>query len=200
MLSKVEKDSRKWGKLLVLWEHFNGKTVYMLLFIHQYLDRVKRIWYLSPMRAAKVQASLTFAARSYKQWVKRNLQTESQTLAPLNGWTCAVKTCHNRMLDDTNWLDAAHLERFIYWTSNILYHSFYCSFVYTKSRCCMIFWNFDFIINISIPNRFYATRETLFLLVYGKLCIFDLIFWGNSAGFLKISNFWNRLNPKRTRN
>ena len=53
------------------------------------MDRVKRIWYLSPMRAAKVQASLrirglarTFAARSYKQWVKRNLQTESQIPGP----------------------------------------------------------------------------------------------------------------------
>ena len=51
------------------------------------LDLVKRIWYLSPMRAAKVQASLriharTFAARSYKQWVKRNLQTESQIPSP----------------------------------------------------------------------------------------------------------------------
>ena len=38
------------------------------------LDRVKRIWYLSPMRAAKVQASLRIgavspehAARSYKK-------------------------------------------------------------------------------------------------------------------------------------
>ena len=51
------------------------------------MDRVKRIWYLSPMRAAKVQASLrgshwTFAARSYKQWIKRNLQTESQICGP----------------------------------------------------------------------------------------------------------------------
>ena len=53
------------------------------------LDRVKRIWYLSPMRAAKVQASLRIravspehAARSYKKWVKRNLQTESQTPGP----------------------------------------------------------------------------------------------------------------------
>ena len=54
-----------------------------------YTDRVKRIWYLSHMRAAKVQASLriralarTSAARSYKQWVKRNLQTESQIPSP----------------------------------------------------------------------------------------------------------------------
>ena len=43
------------------------------------------------MRAAKVQASLriravslarTSAARSYKQWVKRNIQTESQIPGP----------------------------------------------------------------------------------------------------------------------
>ena len=44
------------------------------------MDRVKRIWYLSPMRAAKVQASLRI--RSYKQWVKRNFQTESQIPGP----------------------------------------------------------------------------------------------------------------------
>ena len=30
----------------------------------KYLDRVKRIWYLSPMRAAKVQASLRIRAVS----------------------------------------------------------------------------------------------------------------------------------------
>ena len=62
------------------------------------MDRVKRIWYLSHMRAAKVQASLriravsrmrslarTSAARSYKQWVRRNLQTESQ-IPELSEW------------------------------------------------------------------------------------------------------------------
>ena len=51
----------------------------------------------------------TVAARSYKQWVKRNLQTESQILAPLNGWACAVKICHDAMLEDTNSLDGAHI-------------------------------------------------------------------------------------------
>ena len=55
--------------------------------IIEQLDRVKRIWYLSPMRAAKVQAhprslARTSAARSYKQWIKRNLQTESQIPGP----------------------------------------------------------------------------------------------------------------------
>ena len=43
------------------------------------------------------------AARSYKQWVKRNLQTER----PLNDWACAVKICHDGMLEDINSLDAA---------------------------------------------------------------------------------------------
>ena len=49
------------------------------------------------------------AARSYKLWVKRNLQTESQIPAPLNGWACAVKIWHDGMLEDTNSLDGAQL-------------------------------------------------------------------------------------------
>ena len=76
------------------------------------LGCIKRIWYLLPMRAAMVQArslARTSTARSYKQWVNKNLQTESQSLAPLNGWACAVKICHDGMLEDTNLLDAAHL-------------------------------------------------------------------------------------------
>ena len=52
-----------------------------VLVMNNYMDRVKRIWYLSPMRAAKVQASLNHTV-SYKQWVKRNLQTESQIPGP----------------------------------------------------------------------------------------------------------------------
>ena len=34
---------------------------------------------------------------------------KARSLAPLNGWTCAVKICHDGMLEDTNSLDAAHL-------------------------------------------------------------------------------------------
>ena len=59
------------------------------------MGRVKRIWYLSPMRAAKVQASL----RIFRQ--------KARSLAPLNGWACAVKICHDGMLKDTNSLDAS---------------------------------------------------------------------------------------------
>ena len=52
----------------------------------------------------------TFAARSYKQWVKRNLQTESQIPGPSEGWACAVKICHDGILEDTDSLDGAHIK------------------------------------------------------------------------------------------
>ena len=51
----------------------------------KHLDRVKRIWYLSPMRAAKVQASPHIRAVSpeplllaHSTGMYRNLQTENQ--------------------------------------------------------------------------------------------------------------------------
>ena len=34
---------------------------------------------------------------------------KARSLAPLNGWACAVKICHDGMLEDTKSLDAAHL-------------------------------------------------------------------------------------------
>ena len=82
-----------------------------------YLDRVKRFWYLSPMRAAKVQASLRIRAVSPEPSLLAHTSSESRgtfrqkarSLAPLNGWACAVKICHDGMLEDTNSLDGAHL-------------------------------------------------------------------------------------------
>ena len=81
-----------------------------------YLDRVKRIWYLSPMRAAKVQASLRICAVSPEPSLLAHRSSESRgtvrqkarSLAPLNGWACAVKMCHDGMLEDTKSLDGAH--------------------------------------------------------------------------------------------
>ena len=78
---------------------------------------VKRIWYLSPMRAAKVQASLRIRAVSPEPSLLAHTSSESRatfrqkarSLAPLNGWACAVKICHDGMLEDTNSLDGAHL-------------------------------------------------------------------------------------------
>ena len=78
---------------------------------------VKRIWYLSPMRTAKVQASLRIRAVSPEPPLPANTSSDSRgtfrqkarSLAYLNGWACAVKICHDRMLEDTNALDAAHI-------------------------------------------------------------------------------------------
>ena len=83
------------------------------------MDRVKRIWYLSPMRAAKVQASLRIRAVSPEPPLLAHTSSESRgafrqkarSLAPLNGWACAVKLCHDGMLEDTNSLDGAHMSQ-----------------------------------------------------------------------------------------
>ena len=81
------------------------------------MGRVKRIWYLSPMRAAKVQASLRIRAVSPEPPLLAHTSSESRgtyrqkarSLAPLNGWACAVKICHDGMLEDTNSLDAPQI-------------------------------------------------------------------------------------------
>ena len=96
--------------------HFVGFVMRRLKYI-LYMDRVKRIWYLSPMRAAKVQASLRIRAVSPEPSLLAHTSSESRgtvrqkawSLAPLNGWACAVKTCHDGMLEDTNSLDAVHM-------------------------------------------------------------------------------------------
>ena len=75
-----------------------------------------RIWYLSPMRAAKVQASLRIRAVSPEPLLLAHTSSESsgtfrqkaRSVAPLNGWACAVKICHDGMLEDTNSLNSAH--------------------------------------------------------------------------------------------
>ena len=80
------------------------------------MDRVKRIWYLSPMRAAKVQASLRIRAVSPEPSLLAHRSSESRgtfrqkarSVDPLNGWACAV--CHDGMLEDTNSLDGAHMK------------------------------------------------------------------------------------------
>ena len=82
------------------------------------MGRAKRIWYLSPMRAAKVQASLRIRAVSPEPSLLVHTSSESRgtfrqkarSLSPLNGWACAVKICHDGMLEDTNSLDGAQME------------------------------------------------------------------------------------------
>ena len=97
------------------------------------MGRVKRIRYLSPMRAAKVHASLRICAVSPEPPLLTHISSESRgifrqkarSLAPLNGWACAVKICHDGMLEDTNSLDAPQImllpEEVFYTSHNILY-------------------------------------------------------------------------------
>ena len=90
----------------------------IIKFAYYHMDRVKRIWYLSPMRAAKVQASLRIRAVSPEPPLLNHTSSESRgtfrqkarSLASLNGWACAVKTCRDGMLEDTNSLDGAHMQ------------------------------------------------------------------------------------------
>ena len=82
-----------------------------------HLGRAKRICFLSPMRAAKVQASLRIRAVSPEPPLLAHTSSESKgtfrqkarSLVPLNGWACAIKICHDGMLEDTKLLDSAHL-------------------------------------------------------------------------------------------
>ena len=73
------------------------------------------------MRAAKVQVSLRIRAVSPEPSLLAHIRSESRgtfrqkarSLAPLNGWACAVKLCHDGMLEDTNSLDGAQSKVYI---------------------------------------------------------------------------------------
>ena len=70
------------------------------------------------MRAAKVQASLRIRAVSPEPSLLAHTSSESRgtfrqkarPLDPLNSWACAVKICHDGMLEDTNSLDGAQMK------------------------------------------------------------------------------------------
>ena len=108
-----------WCKLnSVFWnEALERGIIVFKLWCKYELDRVKRICYLSPMRAAKVQASLRIRAVSPEPSLLAHTSSESRgtfrqkarSLAPLNGWACAVEVCYDGMLEDTNSLDGAHV-------------------------------------------------------------------------------------------
>ena len=110
-------------------------------FVLDHMGRAKRIWYLSPMRAAKVQASLRIRAVSPEPSLLAHTSSESRgtfrqkarSLAPLNGWACAVKICHDGMLEDTNSLDGAHILKQIQW-----YHWIFKQ-IYVYQICFSIF-------------------------------------------------------------
>ena len=58
------------------------------------------------MRAVSPKPPLLAHTSSESRGIFRQ---KARSLAPLNGWACAVKICHDGMLEDTNSLDAPHL-------------------------------------------------------------------------------------------
>ena len=82
------------------------------------------------MQAAKVQASLRIRAVSPEPPLLAHTSSESRgtfrqkarSLAPLNGWACAVKIYHDRMLKDTNLLDRAQ----------VIIKGYFCFFLHEK--------------------------------------------------------------------
>ena len=111
------------------------------------MDRVKRIWYLSPMRAAKVQASLRIRAVSPEPSLLAHTSSESRgtfrqkarSLAPLNGWACAVKICQNRMLKDTNSLDGDQImcSYNIYVSPTVCFHIHIWAWMWQDKMACV---------------------------------------------------------------
>ena len=101
------------------------------------------------MRAAKVQASLRIRALSPEPSLLAHTSSESRgtfrqkarSLAPLNGWACAVKVCHDGMLEDTNSLDGAHKKCMTYTDFDYLQFPVFsraCSFFYSGNS-----WSFQ---------------------------------------------------------
>ena len=95
------------------------------------------------MRAAKVQASLRIRAVSPEPSMLAHTSSESsetfrqkaRSMAPLNGWACAVKIGHDGMLEDTNSLDGAHVQLQAHCLPN---HDF----------CCPVFIIHDVLCNV----------------------------------------------------
>ena len=86
------------------------------------------------MRTAKVQASLRIRAVSPEPPLLAHTNSEkggtfrrkARSLAPLNGWACAVKICHDGMLDDTNSLDSAQLHYLVHpYSTAVQCHKFH---------------------------------------------------------------------------
>ena len=81
------------------------------------MGRVKRILYLIAYASSEGSGESAHPRTSPEPPLLAHTSSESRgtfrqkarSLAPLNGWACAVKICHDGMLEDTNSLDAPHI-------------------------------------------------------------------------------------------
>ena len=116
------------------------------------------------MRAAKVQASLRIRAVSPEPSLLAHISSESRgtfrqkarSLAPLNGWACAVKICHDGMLEDTNSLDGAQLCFFV--VLSLHFNIYIYTVVADRSS------SFNHIFALGFHKTCFYHRETLALL------------------------------------
>ena len=155
------------------------------------------------MWAAKVQASLRIRAVSPEPSLLAHTSSESRgtlrqkarSLAPLNGWPCAVTICHDGMLEDTISLDAAHLLfRFLTLWDKITFRlAFFaqrksCSFVLPRAfRNLLSIYLFSYLpfsfegrmwdLIVSVPDlclSFYVLPSLLICVLLYRRCFFFL--------------------------
>ena len=67
--------------------------------------RCRKLFCIFTKRYGPRQANLVLIAFASREGSGQ----KARSLAPLNGWACAVKICHDGMLEDTNSLDGAHI-------------------------------------------------------------------------------------------
>ena len=87
------------AQIILLVSSCSSSITCILLSNSGHLGRIKRIWYLSPMRAAKVQAILRIPTVSPEPPLLAHTSSKSRgtfrqkarSLAPLNGWACTIK-------------------------------------------------------------------------------------------------------------
>ena len=163
MLVHKENWAMLWENLFIPYNANNSRSL-ISTFVIRCLDsmgRVKRIWYLSPLQAAKVQVSLCIHAVSPEPSLFAHTSSESRgtfrqkarPLASLNGWACAVKIFHDRMLEDTNLLDGAPMIPVIIAISEIS----------TLAICRWTGW-FEFTWSHNLQDRFSHDEAPLTLL------------------------------------
>ena len=121
------------------------------------LDREQRRFWRD--RAVSPEPSLLAHTSSESRGTFRQ---KVRSLAPLNGWACAVKICHDGMLEDTNLLDAAHLILFLFlfsqvnevdgksFAASVEYHRFF-SIVTVVKQIWRVFDENSWIIFVSSP-------------------------------------------------
>ena len=150
------------------------------------------------MRAAKVHASLRICAVSSEPSLLTHTSSESRgtfrqktrSLAPLNGWTCAVEICHDGMLEDTNSLDAAQLINIKlnpkrYKTPSISsisdYHQSTC-FLLLISQLSGCSWSY------LISAQFFLLSKLCVSLLFPKLSFFSEFFcqWTNFPSVISV--------------